>query len=36
MLEFRDYIWNHHEKYKKISTNIPSFDQVILEITFEN
>ena len=29
ILEFRDYIWNHHEKCIQISTNMPSIGLVI-------
>ena len=32
ILEFRDYIWNHHEKCILMSTNIPSIGSVISQI----
>ena len=35
ILEFRDYIWNHHEKCIQISTNMPSIGLVIPEIVFK-
>ena len=35
IVEFHYYIWNHHEKYIEISTNMPSIGLVILEITCE-
>ena len=30
--EFHDHIWNQHEKYIEISTNIPSIGSLISEI----
>ena len=36
ILEFSDYIWNHHEKCIPISTNIDSIDSVICELDIEN
>ena len=35
ILEFHDHIWNHHEKYIEISTNMPSIGLVIPELTCE-
>ena len=35
ILEFGDYIWNHHERCIEISTNMPSIGLVIPEITCE-
>ena len=35
IMEFYDHIWNHHEKYIQISTNMPSIGLVIPEITCE-
>ena len=32
ILEFRDHIWNHHEKYIEISTNMPGIGSVNREI----
>ena len=32
IVEFHDNIWNHHEKYIQIRTNILSIDLVIHEI----
>ena len=32
ILEFHDHIWNHHEKYIEISTNIPGIGSLIYEI----
>ena len=32
IVEFHDNIWNHREKYIKISTNIPSIGLVVHEI----
>ena len=34
-VELHGHIWNHHEKWIQISTNIPSFGLVICEIGFE-
>ena len=31
-VEFHGHIWNHHEKYIQISTNIPGIGSVIREI----
>ena len=33
ILEFHDHIWNHHEKYIEISTNMPGIGSVNREIT---
>ena len=30
--EFHNHIWNHHEKYIEISTNIPGIGSLIHEI----
>ena len=35
IVEFHDYIWNHHKKCIQISTNMPSIGFVIPEITCE-
>ena len=35
MIELHPYIWNHHEKCIRISTNMPSIGLVICEIGFE-
>ena len=35
IVECHDYIWNHHEKYNQISTNMASIGSVILKIAFE-
>ena len=35
ILDFGDYIWNHHEKCIEISTNMPSIGLIICEIGFE-
>ena len=35
ILKFDYYIWNPHEKYIEISTNIPSIGLIIREIGFE-
>ena len=35
MLEFHDYIWNHHMKCIQISTNMPGIGSVIHEIAIE-
>ena len=32
ILEFRDNIWNHHEEYIQISTNMPGIGSIIREI----
>ena len=32
IIEFHDYIWNHHEKFIQISTNMPSIGLEILRI----
>ena len=32
ILEFQDYIWNHHEQCIQKSTNIPSIGSLIREI----
>ena len=32
ILEFSDYIWNHHEKCIQISTNMPGIGLLIREI----
>ena len=32
IVEFHDHIWNHHEKYIEISTNMPGFGSLIREI----
>ena len=32
ILEFGDYIWNHHEKFIQISTNMPGISLEICEI----
>ena len=33
ILEFGDYIWNHHEKCIEISTNMPGIGLEICEIS---
>ena len=30
--EFCDYIWNHHKKFKQISTNMPGIGSIIREL----
>ena len=35
IVEFYYHIWNHHEKYIEISTNMPCIALVIPEITCE-
>ena len=35
LLEFHDHIWNHHEKFIQISTNMPGIGLVIPEIPCE-
>ena len=35
IVEFRDRIWNHNEKYIQISTNMPSIGSLIHEIVVE-
>ena len=35
ILEFSDYIWNHHEKCIQISNNMPSIGLIIPEIAIE-
>ena len=35
IVEFRDHIWNHHEKYIQISTNMPCIGSLIREIDVE-
>ena len=32
IVEFFDHIWNHHDKYIEISTNMPSIGSLICEI----
>ena len=32
ILEFRNHIWNHHEKCIQISTNMPGIGSLIREI----
>ena len=32
IVEFRDHIWNHHEEYIEISTNMPGIGSVISEL----
>ena len=32
ILEFHDHIWNYHEKYIQISTNIPGIGSLICKI----
>ena len=34
-MEFHDHIWNHHEKYIEISTNIPVIGSLIREIAIK-
>ena len=31
-VEFYDHVWNHHEKYIEINTNIPGIGSLIHEI----
>ena len=31
ILEFGDYIWNHHDKYLQISTNMPDICLKVLK-----
>ena len=33
ILEFHDHIWNHHEKFIQISTNMPGIGSIIREIS---
>ena len=35
IVEFEDHIWNQHEKPIQISTDMPSIDLVIPEVTCE-
>ena len=35
IVEFHDHIWNHHEKYIQISTNMPGIGSLIREIDVE-
>ena len=32
IVEFHDHIWNHHEKYIEISTNMPAIGSLIRQI----
>ena len=32
IVEFHDHIWNHHEKYIELCTNIPGIGSLIREI----
>ena len=32
ILEFLDHIWNHHDKYIQMSTNMPGIGSLIREI----
>ena len=34
-MEVHDHIWNHHEKYIEISTNMPGIGSVICELAIE-
>ena len=33
ILEFGDYIWNHHEKYMEISANMPGIGLEMCKIS---
>ena len=35
IIEFQNYIWNHHGKCIQISTNMPGIGLVVREIAFE-
>ena len=35
ILEFHDHIWNNHEKYIEISTNMPVIGSLIRKLTLE-
>ena len=35
IVEFHDHVWNHHEKYIEISTNMPVIGSLIREINLK-